>query len=93
MKVRIAIWTVVGALVSGCWGVYYATADKGNPIPSIVYALAVLTQPAVLAIVSAFKFSVGLNSVILANAATYALVGLIVETARRHYKQARLISN
>ena len=94
MKLRIAIWAGMGALVSGCWGLYFASADKGNPLPSIVYALAVLTQPAVAAIVSLLKFPpVGLLSVIVANAASYALVGTIVETTRRHYKQARLISN
>jgi hypothetical protein len=93
MKLRIAIWAGIGALVSGCWGLYFATADKGNPIQPIVYALFVLTQPAIGAIVSSLKFPVGLHSFIVANAATYALAGTIVETTRRHYKQARLISN
>ena len=94
MKLRIAIWAGMGALVSACWGFYYATADKGNPIPPILYTLAVLTQPAVFAVVSALKFpSVGLTSVIEANAATYALVGTIIEITRRHYRQARLVSN
>jgi hypothetical protein len=93
MKLRVAIWAGIGALVSGCWGLFFAPADKGNPIQPIVYAVAVLSQPAVAAIVSSLKFPVGLNSAMVANAATYALVGTIVETTRRHYKRARLISN
>ncbi len=61
MKLRIVIWAGVGALVSACWGLYFATADKGQPIQSMVYALAVLTQPAVAAIVRSLKVPVGLN--------------------------------
>jgi hypothetical protein len=93
MKLRTAIWAVTGALVSGGWGLYFATADKGSPIHPIVYTLAVLTQPAVAVMVSSLKFSIGLNSVIVANTATYMLVGTIVETTRRHYKRTRLISD
>jgi len=81
MKNRIAIWACVGFLVSGCWGLYFANADKGSPIEPLVYALAILTQP-VAAIARSLKFPVGLHWVVIANAATYALVGLIVETLR-----------
>jgi len=31
--------------------------------------------------------------VLLMNAGTYALIGTIMETMRRHYQRARLISN
>jgi hypothetical protein len=92
MKLRIAIWAGMGFLVAGWWGLYFAEANKDNPIEPLVYALAGLTTP-VAAIVSSLKFPVGLYWVIVANAATYALVGLIVETLRRHYKHTGLSLN
>jgi hypothetical protein len=89
MKLRIAIWAGMGALVSGWWGFYFANADKGNPIQPIVYALAVFTQPAVAAIVGSLKIPVGLHSVIVANAATYALIGTIVRRSSVSARAAR----
>jgi hypothetical protein len=55
--------------------------SKDNPIEPLVYTLGSLTQPVVL-IGSHFRFGMSFYLVILANAATYALVGLIVETLR-----------
>jgi len=85
MKLRIAIWTSVGALVVVFWTLYIATF----PTPlGIVRTLAYLTCPIALAQHYALSF----YFVLLVNAATYALVGTVVETMRRHYKP-RLISN
>ena len=82
MKYRIAAWAIVGFLVAGCWALYFVRASKENPIEPIVWTLAGLTQPVVLV---GFLFHFGLHFywVLLANAATYALVGVIVEILRR----------
>jgi hypothetical protein len=53
----------------------------------IVHTLGSLTQPVVL-IGSYFHFGVSFYLVMLANAARYALVGLIVETLRQRLHHA-----
>ena len=87
MKYRIAVWASAGFLVTACWALYFAMRSKDNPIGPIVYTLGSLTQPVVL-IGSHFHFGMSLYLVILANAATYALVGLIVETLRQRLHHA-----
>jgi len=89
--IRIAGWTSVGFLVSFGWGLYFATKDKAIPIGPIANALARLTQPTA-AVVLYLKPSVplGLTWVEVTNAATYALLGLMIETVRRHHWSLRL---
>jgi len=87
MKYRIAGWASAGFLVAGCWALYFAGASKDNPTEPIVYTLAFLTQPIVLASFH-LHFGIGVYWVLLANTATYALAGLIVETRRRKLNQA-----
>lgn len=87
MKYRIAIWASAGFLVAACWALYFAMRIKDNPIEPLVYTLGSLTQPVVL-IGSHFHFGMSFYLVILANAATYALVGLIVETLRQRLHHA-----
>jgi len=88
MQYRIRMWAIAGFLVASCWALYFAEANKDNPTAPIVWTLAGLTQP--IALVS-FYFHFGLHFywVLLANAATYALIGLIVETLRRQLKHAK----
>jgi hypothetical protein len=88
MKYRIAGWASAGFLVAGCWALYFAGASKDNPTEPIVYTLAFLTQPIVLASFH-LHFGIGVYWVLLANTATYALAGLIVETLRRKLNQAK----
>ena len=88
VKYRIAMWASAGFLVAGCWGLYFASADKANPIGPIVYTLARLTQPVIAVTVSYSNSAVGLRWCLVANAATYALVGLIVETVRKQLNHA-----
>ena len=83
MKYRIAGWASAGFLVAGSWALYFAWRIKGNPIEPIVYALACFTQPIAL-LGRSYPLSVYL--VLFANAATYALAGLTVETLRRQLK-------
>ena len=89
MKYRIAMWASAGFLVAGCWALY----AFARPIPitaadPIVWTLARLTCPVVLASFY-FHFGIYFYWVLLANAATYALVGLIVETLRQQLNQAK----
>jgi hypothetical protein len=86
MKLRIAIWAGIGALVVVLWTLYLSGA---SPAPTaVMWTLAYLTCP--IALVRHYGLS--FYFVLLVNAATYALAGMIVEIIRRHYKQARLIS-
>ena len=80
VKYRIAIWAIAGFLVAGGWAVYLLVASKDHPIDPIVSTLVRLTCP--VAIVGS-HYPVSLYSVLVANVATYALVGLVVETLRR----------
>jgi hypothetical protein len=80
MKYRIAIWSSVGFLIAGCWAVYFAVASKDNPIDPIVNTLAHVTCPVGIA---GSHFPISVYWVLVLNAATYALVGLIVEALRQ----------
>ena len=92
MKLRIAIWTGLGAVVAALCALYIS-ATSSNPLnplgPSTPFGILVyLTCPVALV----HHYALSFYFVLLANAAAYALIGTIVETTRRHYK-TRLISN
>jgi hypothetical protein len=88
MKDRIALWAAVGLLVASCWflcaSVWTITITAAEPIVS---TLAFLTQP-ILFVSSYFHFGMYFYWVLLANAVTYALIGLIVETLRHQLHHA-----
>ena len=86
MKYRIAAWSSVGLLVAGCWEIYAIVSmppalTSADPILPLVR----LTCP--ITLVSSYPLS--LNWVLVANAATYALLGLILETLRRRMRRAQ----
>jgi hypothetical protein len=86
MKYRIAIWAGVGLLVAGSWALYALAATPpalgfGDPLLPLVR----LTCP--IAIFSSHPIS--LYTVLLSNAATYALVGLVIETLRQRVHPAK----
>ena len=85
--IRIGAWAAAGFFVSFAWGLYFASADKSLPVASAVIAFASLTQPAT-AIFAWLKPAapLGLNWAATANAATYAVLGLIVETNRQQHR-------
>ena len=87
MKYRIAMWASAGFLVAAGWALYFAMRSKDNPLEPIVYTLGSITMPVVL-IGSYFHFGMSFYLVILANTATYALVGMIVETLRQRLHHA-----
>jgi hypothetical protein len=83
MKFRIGVWALVGCLVAGGWFLY--ASARVTPITSaepIVWTLTRLTQPIIFASFY-FHFGVLFYWVLLANTATYALIGLLVEVLRR----------
>jgi hypothetical protein len=89
MKLRIAIWTGVGALVVVLWRIYIS-ATLSNPLGTggLGRALVYLTCPVAMG----RQHPQGFYFVLIANAATYALAGVVVETVRPRYRAA-LISN
>jgi hypothetical protein len=80
MKLRIAIWSSVGAFVVVFWTIYIS-ATSPTPLKAL-WTLAYLTCPIALAHHDSLSF----YFVLLINAATYAFVGLVVETMRQQYK-------
>jgi len=83
MKSRIAISASLGALVVIGWSLYISAI---SPIQitakAVAWTVACLTCPIALA----HRYPLSFYFVLLANAATYALVGVLVETIRRHHK-------
>ncbi len=87
MRSRIAMWAGAGFLVAGCWVLFvFATHPNTNEWMRYVWPLAFVTCP-VTAVGS--RFPVSLYQVLAANAATYALFGLIVELTRRRFQTQR----
>jgi hypothetical protein len=86
MKYRIAMWASAGFLVAGCWALYaLASAPPVFTSADPLLALVRLTCP--IALLSFYP--IRLYWVLLANAAAYALVGLIIETLRQRLNHAR----
>jgi hypothetical protein len=87
--IRMAAWLSAGALVSFAWGVYFASADKSIPIAPAIFALAKLTEPllAFFLYLDPNRF-LGLTWIIVGNAVTYGLIGLLVETVRQNQHQS-----
>jgi tellurite resistance protein TehA-like permease len=81
MKYRLAIWAAAGFPVASGWAVYYLVRNKDLTIEPMVSTLVRQTCP--VAIVGS-HYPVSIYSALAANIATYALVGLVVETVRRH---------
>lgn len=80
MKYRVVGWAILGLFVAAGWGVYFRLANKEIPIDPIVSFVARLTCP--IGILGS-HFAISLYWVLVANLATYALVGVAVETLRR----------
>jgi hypothetical protein len=83
MKFRIAIWAALGFLVASGWAAYFFVASKEIPIPPLVRDLVRITCP--VAIFGA-HYPISFYSALLANVATYAVVGLVVESLRRQLR-------
>jgi hypothetical protein len=76
MKYRIAMWASAGFLVAGYWALYaFATMPTMLFAKPQIVTLVRLTCP--IALLS--QYPISLSWVLFANAATYALFGLMVE--------------
>ena len=81
MKLRIAIWAGAGALVVVFWTLYISATMPAARAST--WTLACLTCP----IAFARQYALSFYLVVVANAATYALVGAVVETMRGHFQK------
>ncbi len=87
MKYRIAMCASAGFLVAGGWALYaLATTPPAFTSTGPLLALVQLTCP--IAILGKFH-AISVYSVLLANAATYAMAGLMVETLRQRLHPAK----
>lgn len=80
MKLRIAIWAGLGALVVVFWSLFLP-ATSSTP-HGIVWTLVYLTCPVALGRHHPQSF----YFVLLVNAVTYAIAGTVVEIVRRAYR-------
>lgn len=87
MKHRIVVWAGLGFLVAGFWALYFfPTAPIPITSAEPMWTFARLTCPVLFA---SFHFPLSVYWVLLANAATYAVVGLIIESLRQQLNQVR----
>jgi len=78
VKYRITMWASVGFLVAGFWALFaIATFPSTSERMRDVWTLVTLTCPIAIA---GMHFPISLYETLAANAVTYALLGLIVET-------------
>jgi len=82
LKYRIAIWAAAGFLVANGWAVYFFARNKDVPIEPMLSTLVRLSCP--IAIVGS-HYSISIYLALATNVATYAVVGLVVESLRRQF--------
>ncbi|GGG63766.1 hypothetical protein [Edaphobacter dinghuensis] len=81
MKNRIAMWAVVGFLIAVFWAFcVLATAPYTNERMHDVWLFAGIS----CLIIFVRSLPVSMYQVLIANAATYALIGLVVEALRKN---------
>lgn len=86
MKHRIAIWAVVGFLVAGFWAVFAAaTFPSTSERMRDLWTFVCVTCPIAVA---GMHHRISLYEVLVANAVTYGLLGLVAETLRKQSQHA-----
>jgi hypothetical protein len=87
VKYRIGLWASAGFLVAGFWALFaLATYPSTNERLRDFWALVSLTCAVAVA---GRHYPISLYETLAANAVTYALVGLIVETLRQQLHHAK----
>ena len=87
MKYRIAVWASAGFLAAGFWAIFaFVTFPSTSERMRDVWTVVCLTCPVAMA---GRHYPISLYAVLAANAATYALIGLLVETLRRQLNFAK----
>ena len=86
MKHRIAMWAIAGFLVAGFWALFaVATFPSTNERMRDIWTFICITCPIAIA---GMRHPISLYETLAANAVTYALVGLVVETFRKQLHHA-----
>jgi hypothetical protein len=87
MRYRIAMWAGAGFLVAGFWALFaIATFPSTSERIRDVWTLITLSCPVAIA---GRHFPISVYEVLAANAVTYSLVGLVVETLWRQLHHAK----
>ncbi len=87
MKYPVATWAGAGFSVAGFWALFASTTFPSTSERILdVWTLVSLTCPIAIA---GLHYPISLYEVLAANAVTYALVGLIVETVRHQLHHAK----
>jgi hypothetical protein len=87
MRYRIAMWAGAGFLVAGFWALFaIATFPSTSERIRDVWTLISLSCPVAIA---GRHFPISVYEVLAANAVTYSLVGLVVETLWRQLHHAK----
>ncbi|HTZ97792.1 MAG TPA: hypothetical protein VMB18_15430 [Terriglobales bacterium] len=80
MRYRVARWAAGGFLVTAFWALYaFPTFVPTTSAEMLLYTLARFTQP-IVAVGAHLHVGIRVYWVLLANVATYAVAGLIVES-------------
>ena len=87
MKSRIAMWAAAGFIVAGLWALFAiatfpSTAERMREVSTLIS----ITCPIAIA---GRHFPISLLETLAANTATYALIGLMVETLLRQLHHAK----
>ena len=86
MKYKVGLWACVGFLIAAGWALYaLATQPPALIFGDPLLTLAQITCPIAFASIH-FHFGVSVYWTLVANAATYALLGVAVETLRRRLR-------
>lgn len=87
MRHRIGMWAIAGFLLAGFWALFaIATFPSTNERLRDVWFLVCITCPIAVA---GMHHAISLYEALAANAITYGLVGLMVETLRKQLHHAR----
>jgi hypothetical protein len=87
VKYRIAMWAIAGFFVAGFWALFaVATFPSTSERLRDVWTLVCITCPIAIA---GMHHPISLYETLVANAVTYGVLGLIVETLRKqlHHTQ------
>ena len=87
MKSRIAMWAGAGFIIAGLWALFAiatfpSTVERMRDFSTLIS----VTCPIAIA---GRHYPISLLEALAANAATYALIGLMVETLRRQLRHAK----
>ena len=89
MRYRIGLWASAGFIVAVAWAFYaFVTEPPAMTSADPILTLVKISCPIVFASVY-FHFGVSSYWSLVANTATYALIGLTVETLRQRANQAK----